>query len=294
MVKSYLHIFFILGVFVANSHTRFVDWSLESGAASYAELKLARSAEELAYANGGVGLALESDTSSFVQYHRFESASQIGLSFQKIIWQNSSFGFSAQIYDHEDLQGLDEFDRETGIYAASLNDFALYSQWSYARLNIQVEAHYINSRIANAFSQGAYVNTLLTQSLSSNLDYGFQLLNLGGASSYDRNEVFLPLIVQSGLVYHLPRSSMVQAKAFSDLRYVNDTGASLIIGGEMWYGEFLGFHTGVEAINPQGETQILPTNVGLSLALEFGTFKYAYQSQDLLSESHWLEFQINF
>lgn len=294
MVKSFLYSLFILGGFVASSYARFIDWSLESGAASYAELKLSRSAEELAYANGGVGLTLENDSNSFVQYHRFESASQIGLSFQKIIWQNSHFGFSAQIYDYEDLQGLDEFDRETGVYAASLNDFALYSQWSHASLNIQLEAHYINSRIANAFSQGAYLNTHLTQSLVSNLDYGFQLLNLGVASSYDRNEVFLPIIVQSGLVYHLPQASKVQARAFSDLRYVNDTGASLILGGEMWYGEFLGFHTGVEAINPQGDTHVLPTHVGLSLALEFGTFKYAYESQDLLSESHWLEFQINF
>lgn len=283
-------------VFVSTGFSKWLDWSLAPGGAAYAELKLASTPEEQARAFGGVAhprTRLDS-SQAYIAYHRYESAQELGLNYQKVSWQTDDWGFSAQIFDYEDFQGYDEFGRSTGDYASSMNDFGVHFQSEYSHTLWEIQLHYIDSRIAQAFSQGGYLMFKSQTRLGSSLNYGVLVDNLGGASAYDRRALYLPLTIQNGMSYSIDLTERINLVPAFDLKYVNEEGASIIISQDFWYSETLGLHLGLPVYQQTRASQYFPHQVGLSLALDFGKIQYAYQSQDLLSESHLLEVGIYF
>lgn len=272
-----------------------IDWSLNRGQASFAELKLPKSVFEMAHQRGGVAHS-QQYLEEWFQFQRYESPPEQGLAWNSIQYKTKTWSLQGQIYEYEDLQGVNSEGDFTGDYASSINDLSLGYSFRYHESDIDLELHYIDYRLAQAYSQGGYINLGLRTEIADSWVYGWRARNIGLSSKYDRREVFLPIQIVTGLVYKINQPLQEirwEIEPGIDIEYQNDEGASVLGGLGVSYQNTLALRTSLKLIDPRGKTQWIPKQAGVYLYLDFGFLGYGYQNMEYLSGAHLIEFGVN-
>ena len=237
-----------------------------SGGARAGAMAEATSALPDAQALNPAALQSRGQSAAFSHAAWIENISQ---DYLHLTWarEQSVWGLSGQLWQTDDLE------RRTGPSAAPLGRFGVYegaAGLSYARamdrLRLGLRLNFIRQSISTDNASGAAADFGLIYALSSHLNLGATLRNLGGMGNLNRQATDLPLEARLGAAYTGINDLLIAVEA----QQARDGDLTLHVGGEYRAGERLRLRAGYQSAENRN------LSAGLGLVTGRWIIDYAY------------------